>query len=84
MVLCAAVPSEPQRIICSIRVDQRTFGVSYRSGEVRAMSIRPFDATTHVRQEPARMRTGAIGLVWGTCLVACLLFWFFILTALLG
>jgi hypothetical protein len=48
------------------------------------MSIHSFDATTDVRQEPARMRTGAIRLVWGTCLVACLLFWFFILTALLG
>jgi hypothetical protein len=47
------------------------------------MSIRSFDATTAVRQE-ARTRIGLIRLTWGTCLVACLLFWYFILSALLA
>ena len=48
------------------------------------MSSRSFEATTHVQQEPAGMRPGAIRLTWGTILVACLLFWYFVLTALLG
>jgi hypothetical protein len=48
------------------------------------MRVHSFDATTHVQQEPARMRIGLIRLTWGTILVACLLFWYFILTALLG
>jgi hypothetical protein len=30
------------------------------------------------------MRIGLIRLTWGTCLVACLLFWYFVLTALLA
>ena len=41
-----------------------------------AMRVRSFDS--------ARMGIGLMRLAWGTCLVACLLFWFFILTALLG
>jgi hypothetical protein len=48
------------------------------------MSIRSFDATIYVRREPTRMRTGAIRLVWGASLVACLLFWWVVLVALLG